>query len=227
MSLGHRVLERAPSPDPELARRLAEHDTADLSDLMQYSHTMVGLQAMWPFEGRVAGPAVTVSLPLGGIDVIKLAAGLCEPGDILVLAARGQLGFAMWGGYLSYAMRNRGLAAVVVDGAVRDVDDIAAAGLPLFARGIATCAAPPSTPAEANVPVACAGAVVMPGDIVVADRKGVVVVSPALVEDVLAATASLETLHEGWDEDLANRAIPGAAELADRARAAGCEIPGG
>jgi 4-hydroxy-4-methyl-2-oxoglutarate aldolase len=227
MSLGFRVLERAPSPDPELARRLAEHDTADLSDLMQYSHTMVGVQAVWPFEGRVAGPAVTVSLPLGGIDVIKLAAGLCEPGDVLVLAARGQLGYAMWGGYLSDAMRARGLAAVVVDGAVRDVDDIAAARLPVLARGIATGAAPPSTPAEANVPVACAGVVVMPGDIVVADSKGVVVVPPALAGDVVAATASLETLHAGWDEDLANRAIPGAAEIPERARVAGCELPGG
>jgi 4-hydroxy-4-methyl-2-oxoglutarate aldolase len=225
MSLGYRVLERRVEPDMALVERLVACDTADLSDVMNYSHTAVGIRPAWPFAGRIAGPAVTVSLPLGGIDVIKLALETCAAGDVLVLAVRGATNFAVFGGYLSLAMRRRGLAGVVVDGAVRDVDAIAEARLPVLARATATMACPASPAAEVNVPVACAGAVIEPGDVVVADSNGVVAVPPARAEEVLAAMDRLYAVHESWDADLRAGRVPGVAGLAEKAREAGCELP--
>jgi regulator of RNase E activity RraA len=166
-------------------------------------------------------------MPIGGVNLIRLAMEASQEGDVLVLAARGVQQYAVFGGYISRAMSNRGLAAIVVDGAVRDSEEIEVAELPAFARGTATAACASEAPGEINVPVACGGVVVMPGDIVIGDRNGVVALNPGDAAEVLEKLAGLEKRHESWVDDVANGRVPGIEETIARAKELDMEFVAG
>jgi regulator of RNase E activity RraA len=224
MGLGFRIVSSIQRAPADLVARFAEADSADLSDVLRHSTTMVGITPLWRPAPRAVGPAVTVSVPLGGVSVLRAGMDACRPGDVLVVAARGAREFAMFGGFIAQAMANRGLAGLVVDGAVRDVEEIERAGLATFARGQATPAGPSETPGEINVPVACAGAVVSPGDIVVADGNGVVVVSPDIADAVLAGLDGLHQRHLSWHDDVAAGRVPALGTLYQRLAELGCDV---
>jgi regulator of RNase E activity RraA len=155
--------------------------------------------------------------------MMKVAMDLCQPGDVLVLAARGATQFAMFGGKLSIGLAKRGVAGLVIDGAVRDVADIKKAGLPTFARAVAS-GVPADGPGEVNVPVACGGVVVMPGDIVVADANGIVAVPPAHAEEILAKASAVKAKLDSWDAELERGEVPGIAKTIEAVTARGCEF---
>lgn len=227
MGLGFRIVSSIQRPSSDLVRRFTEIDSADLSDVLRHSTTMVGLSPMWRPAPRSVGSAVTVSVPVGGVSVLRAGMDACIPGDVLVVAARGAREYSMFGGFIAQAMANRGLAGLVVDGAVRDIEEIQRAGLPTFALGQATAAAPSETAGEVNVPVACAGAVVNPGDIVVADGNGVVVISPVRADLVLAAAEGLHQRHLSWHDDVAAGRVPALGNLYERLAELGCDIGDG
>jgi len=232
VSIGFRVQPRPDTTATQaLARQLAGYDTADISDALYHSGTMVGLTALTGPAPRACGPAVTVSAPLGGVFMLRLGMDLCQPGDVLVVAARGQRGFAMFGGHISVAMRERGLAALVVDGCVRDLDEIRDCGLPVFARGTATMAAPAETPGEVNVPVACAGVVVSPGDLIVADGNGVVRVPREGADGTAGAGADFRgrldrvaERYRSWQPQVEAGQIPGLDDARTALGRLGCEL---
>jgi regulator of RNase E activity RraA len=175
---------------------LARLRTTDLSDGMRRSGTMAGMAPITVPAPRMLGFAVTVSAPVGGFDMVKMGLERCRAGDVLVVAARGDTSNALWGGNLSLGAQRRGVAGFVTDGAVRDVEEIGELGFPVFARGTAVSAAPIEMPyGEVNTPVACGGVVVNPGDLIVGDADGVVVVRPADVEDVARATEAVLAGH--------------------------------
>jgi regulator of RNase E activity RraA len=197
MKIGFRVITDIARPPAELSARLQHCRSCDLSDVMNRAGTMVGIRPVYLPIGRVVGPAVTVSIPAGGINMIKLGIQQALPGDVLVVSVQGDTTYAMMGGNISLGMQARGVRAFVIDGAVRDVSELRELGFPTFARGVATAAADLGGPrGEVNVPIACGGVVVNPGDLVVADEDGVVVVPPDAAEDVLAGAEALHASHE-------------------------------
>ena len=122
------------------------------------------------------GVAFTVKTrPVDNLVVWK-ALQLAQPGDVLWSSPRGACAHSTWGDLTSRVGAARGLAAMVTDGAVRDLDGIAEAGLPVFAAAVTPNSPQKDGPGEINVPIACGGQVVHPGDILVGDRDGVVVV---------------------------------------------------
>ncbi|HET8568767.1 MAG TPA: RraA family protein [Candidatus Limnocylindria bacterium] len=190
MPVGFRVFRRSRRPDAALLERSAGLNTADLSDAMNRSGTMDrGIAPVSVPMRRVVGPAVTVSAPTGAFNIVKIGMEQTRRGDVLVVNARGSLNGALVGGNVCRGLVHRGLAALIADGAVRDAGEIRRDGLPTFARGITTVMGPIDGPGEVNVPVACGGVVVEPGDIVVADEDGIVVIRPSDAEEVLAETA--------------------------------------
>jgi len=197
MKIGFRVITDIPRPPAELSARLARCRSCDLSDVMNRAGTMVGIRPVYlPIE-RVVGPAVTVSIPAGGINMVKVGIQQARAGDVLVVSVQGDTTYAMMGGNISLGMQARGLRGFVIDGAVRDVSELRELGFPTFARGVATAAADLGGPrGEVNVPIACGSVVVNPGDLVVADEDGVVVVPPDAVEDVLDGAEALHSSHE-------------------------------
>jgi RraA family protein len=185
--IGARRLPRVDGPDRSLLEAFAERDTTDLADAMHASHALdPGIRPLYPKMPRFAGPAVTVSVPAGSQEVRRVAMDMAQTGDVLVVDARGVSAFAVLGGKLAERLKRQQLAGVVIDGYVRDRDEIEALGLPVFCRGETVAASPKTGPGEINVPVSCGGVVIHPGDVVVGDGNGVVVVPREAAADVLA-----------------------------------------
>ncbi|WP_432974767.1 RraA family protein [Dactylosporangium sp. CA-233914] len=165
----------------------------DLSDVMQGACSMdAGIGPVYRPLRRFAGPAVTVAVPAGSVEVRRIAMDLAQPGDVLVVAAGAISAFAVLGGRLAERLKRQGLAGVVIDGHVRDVTEIEMTGLPVLCRGQSLRRPPATGPGEVNVAVACGGIVVSPGDVIVADADGAVAVPRAAAAGVLAAAREYE-----------------------------------
>lgn len=155
-----------------------------------------------PVSGkRVVGVALTVKLYPGDLVDCLDALSVVAEGDVIVVDACGETETSVWGGLMSRLCQRKGVAGAVVDGAVRDVDEIQDLGFPLWARAIV----PRSThspysqrlePLEVNVPIMCGGVMVYPGDIVLADEIGVVVIPQAQAAEVLARARELAAKEE-------------------------------
>jgi regulator of RNase E activity RraA len=133
------------------------------------------------------GTAITVKLPDGDLEALVPAVDLLEAGDVLVIDHGGRESLACWGELTSLAALRRGCAGVIVDGAVANVAELRGHGLPTFARGVAALGGRrPGRGGDVNGPVQCGGVAVHPGDLVVADDDGVVIVPPSRLDDVAA-----------------------------------------
>ena len=197
MRLGSRVATDIPRPSPDAVERLRGCRSCDISDVMNRSGTMLGIHAVYQPMARVVGPAITVSIPAGGINMVKLGIQQAQAGDVMVVTAQGAATTAMLGGNISLGMQRRGIMAFVIDGAVRDVSEIRDLQFPTFARAVVAAASDLGGPlGEINFPIACGGVVVNPGDIIVADEDGIVVVPPAFADEVVEAVHALEAKHE-------------------------------
>ncbi len=161
-----------------------------------------GITPLSPTARRFAGRAVTMKYgPKRGSSTKKLPNQYelirsCKPGDVLVLAAEGTPCWLL-GENVCHTALYQGLAAVVVDGSVRDYDELAALPMPVFAKGAGI--RPFSTHLElidVNVPVEFAGTQINPGDIVCGDGDGIVVVPPERADDVLYQVKDIEALEE-------------------------------
>ena len=147
-----------------------------------------GLKPVWPGP-RIAGLALTARCHPGDNLAVHRAVAHASPGDVLVVDAGGHLG-GYWGELLTVAALVRGVAALVIDGGCRDAEGIERRGFPVWARGVHVLGCVKATPGTVGEPIICGGVTVRTGDVVVADRDGVVVV-PAV-----EAGATLEAARE-------------------------------
>jgi regulator of RNase E activity RraA len=171
-----RLHRPGPRPDPALLEQCRELPTSILSDSMERVGGVRGVHwvpgGRWP---RVAGPALTVRTRPGDNLVVHRALDLAEPGDVLVVDAGGFDERAILGEIMGRYAAARGLAALVVDGAVRDAEGLAAGRVPVFARAINHLGPYKDGPGEIHGPVQVGGTVVRSRDVVVGDGDGVVV----------------------------------------------------
>lgn len=172
-------------PTAEQLRDLATIPSAVLGDAMERFNVMhEAISSAWRC-GQVVGAAYTVTTREGDNAAIHEALESTAPGDILVVDGRGALDRALIGEMLAIKAVARGLAAFVLDGGVRDVDAIADLPMPVFARGRTPAGPYKSGPYRLLVPASVAGVVVTPGDAVVGDEDGVVVVPLADIDQVV------------------------------------------
>ncbi|MGW6395922.1 RraA family protein [Streptomyces sp. NPDC055103] len=142
---------------------------------------------------KIAGPALTVSLSIDDLVDCMPVLARAQPGDVVVVACHGTTRTAMWGGLMSTLSRQIGLAAGIVDGAIRDVDEIRDLDFPVWYRSTVPRPSPTAVhdrtePVQVNVPVVIDGQVINPGDILVADENGIAVVPRDEAETVLDRT---------------------------------------
>jgi 4-hydroxy-4-methyl-2-oxoglutarate aldolase len=221
----------------DLMRRAAALDTSVLSDALDALERPGAIDVLGPIwaGARLAGRAVTVRLAPGpapaGSAPVHLGARAIEragPGTVIVMDNAGRSGMAAWGGLLSTAALARGVAGVVVDGLVRDADEARYLAFPVFARG-----ATPRTArgriheVEVGGPVALAGIPVHPGDIVVADGSGVIVISEpdaaaviGKAEELAARETAMEARVRAGEAPSAVLGIAYESMLSPRAEAA-------
>ena len=144
-------------------------------------------------EHKIAGPALTISMSIDDLVDPMPVLAQAQPGDVVVVACHETKRTAMWGGLMSTLSRKAGITAGVVDGAIRDVDEIRDLDFPVWYRSTVPRPSPTAVhdrvePVQVNVPVVIDGQVLEPGDIVVADENGIAVVPAAIAKEVLAGT---------------------------------------
>ena len=177
------------APSEELLSRLRVLSTSLVSDVFG---RWAGAPGIMPVTGLapgqvVVGPALTVRTRPGDNLVVHKAVDLAVPGEVLVVAAGGGNDRAILGGLLGDYAARKGLIALVVDGAVRDLTELRAVAPPVFATGVCHLGPYKDGPGEIRGPVAIAGLAVHDGDLVMADEDGIAVIPRDLIDEVTAA----------------------------------------
>jgi len=173
-------------PSPEVIKAYASLSPNELCDVLELSCVVrYEIHPLWSGIPRVAGPAFTVRTGKHDNLMFHASIYLAQPGDVIVVEA-GDDEMAVAGGNVCAIAQRRGVAALVVDGVIRDVVESREKRFPVFARGASPIPAKRVGEGGMNVQIRCGGVVVNPGDVVVADEEGIVVVPRGRAEDVVA-----------------------------------------
>jgi len=171
--------------DAEQVKRAAEFQAAILADVAGRRGTLNGRVKPLAASMKVAGPAITVEVRPGDNLAIHAALAIAQPGDVIVVDGKGDLSCALIGEIMSTQAHAAGIAGIIIDGAVRDADALAQDDFPVFAAGLNPCGPTKSIAGRVNHPVSVAGAAIQPGDLIVGDADGVVVLPREEVDALL------------------------------------------
>jgi RraA family protein len=223
MALGFRIVSDVPRAPDALMDRFAQVPAAHLSDAM--NRLFAGGSRLRPMHrgAKLIGNALTVRTRPGDNLMVHKALDLAEPGDVIVVDAGGDLTNALIGEIMSTYANARGIAGFVIDGAIRDADEIRGNDFPVYAAGVTHRGPYKDGPGEINVPVAIDGMVIEPGDLILGDGDGILCVPYDATAAVLAAASEKQKV-EAREIGAAARAALDRAWVDARLRQLGCEM---
>jgi RraA family protein len=197
---GFRLRQEFDRPDPATIAGFANFETPEISDLMNRLYTMnFSIRCLTASNLRVIGPACTVKVFPGDNLMVHKSLDVAKPGDVLVVDAGSSTMTAVLGDLISTKARHRGIAGFVIDGLVRDLPAILGLGdFPVFARGVTPLGPLHRGPGEINFPVSVGGIVVNPGDLIVGDLNGVVVVPRLFAPELLERLTTRSSAEKAY-----------------------------
>lgn len=203
---------------PDVVLQAAAYQAAILADVAGRRGTIEGVAPVTPGM-KLAGPAFTIEVRPGDNLMIHAAMTMAKPGDILVVDGKGDTSCALMGALMINACKVLGLGGIVIDGAVRDTEELRELGFPVFCRAANPNGPTKFIPGRINWPVSVGGVAVAPGDLVVGDADGVVVIEREKAPAMLPlAVKKVADEHKRMEDILARRALkPGWLDAALRA----------
>jgi RraA family protein len=204
--VGFRIKRDVSRPTCDVAKMFHDFDVADISDHLNRLYAVDwSIKCLSGGTSRLTGPACTVKVFPGDNLMVHKSLDIAKPGDVVVVDARGSVANSVLGDTISMKARHRGIAGFLIDGYVRDLAAIQELDYPVYARGDMPIGPLHRGPGEINYPVCCGGVVVNPGDIIIADRSGIVVLPRTCLEELHAllvlfnerSTAYLDKVRKG------------------------------
>jgi 4-hydroxy-4-methyl-2-oxoglutarate aldolase len=198
----HKIVRNIPRPDAESVKILGELGVATVHEAQGRTGLMKPyLRPIYP-SAKVAGPAVTVSCQAGDNIMIHAAVEICKPGDVLVVTCTSDSTDGMFGELLATSLVAHGVLGLIIDAGCRDVSELTAMDFPVWEKAIHAQGTVKASPGSVNIPVVCAGAEVQPGDVIVGDMDGVVVVPRQDAKEVVKASQARIAKEEKAREKL-------------------------
>ncbi len=192
MAVGCKIFKDFKRPDKELVELFRDMPVANIGDNMQRIgavHTSIEPIG----KGQLLGTAFTVRVPQGDNLMFHVAMDMAKPGDVIMIDAGGFTDRAIFGELMATYCRSRGIRGIVCDGAIRDRGGLAAMeNFPVYAKSATPNGPYKNGPGEINVPIVIGGKVVNPGDIVVGDDDGVIIIPPEDAKAIAKATTEVE-----------------------------------
>ncbi|AOT70656.1 RraA family protein [Geosporobacter ferrireducens] len=201
--IGFRIYGDIKRSDRDILERLKNVGTCAISDGLNKFNTMH--HAIKPVyeEVKIAGNAITVRMRPGDNLMLHKAIGMAQAGDVIVVDTCGCESNSVLGDLMATAAVKKGIAGIVIDGGVRDVLELKRSKAPIFAKCVTPAVGDKGGPGEINAPISCGGVPVNPGDIIVGDANGIVVIDPSIIDEVLkGAEAKLEKDNKRMEEIL-------------------------
>jgi 4-hydroxy-4-methyl-2-oxoglutarate aldolase len=203
----HRIVRNIPRPDVEAVKLLGELGVATIHEAQGRTGAMQPYMRPIYLSARVSGAAVTVSCHPGDNLMVHAAVEVCKPGDVLVVVTHSESTDGMFGDLLGTSCQAHGVLGLIIDAGVRDTAELTAMNFPVWAKAISPQGTVKASPGSVNVPVVCAGMLVNPGDVIVGDADGVVVVPRATAAAAAKAGQQRIAKEEKTRERLAKREL--------------------
>lgn len=222
-NIGCKVIQNFVRPDRKLVDLFKGMPVANIDDCM--NRTAAVDPRIKPLNKTpLLGPAFTVKVPEGDNLMFHKSMDMAKPGDVIVIDAGGDINRSIFGELMITYCKSRGIAGVIVDGSVRDADELAEMDIAIYAKGVTPNGPYKNGPGEINTTISFGGKVIRPGDIIVGDGDGIVVIKPEDAEALAALTRAVQEKEAGIMAGIVNKGSYIRPWVDEKLKEIGCEI---